>query len=49
MLDIFIFDGMTVKEKTAAFNKFTVEQRSAFLDILSDAERKKLISDIRQQ
>jgi Ca2+-binding RTX toxin-like protein len=40
---------MSIKEKTNAFNKFTIDERLAFLDALSETERKKFISDIRQQ
>ena len=43
------FESMLIKEKTNAFNKFTIDERLAFLDALSETERKKFISDIRQQ
>ena len=44
-----IFSNMTIKEKTDAFNQFTVEERLLFLDALSESEKSQFIKDIRTQ
>lgn len=33
------FESMSIKEKTNAFNKFTIDERLAFLDALSETEK----------
>lgn len=44
-----IFNNMSIKEKTDAFNQLTVEERLLFLNLLSESEKEKFIKDIRNQ
>lgn len=43
------YDELSKKEMTEYFNKFEVQDRKDFLEILSESERKKFIKDIRNQ
>lgn len=43
-----VFSGMTRKEKTNAFNKFTVEERIEFLKSLSEEQKEKFVRELRK-